>query len=655
MPNTVISVKILDEAGKPMQLRTKLGEGGEGSVWASPSDTSRAVKIYLNPIAQAKTEKLRAMAAMTDRALVAAAAWPLRVVYDARNIPVGFEMPKLTAQKPLHEIFGTKSRIKAFPHANWQMMLHAAVNLATAFERLHAGGIVVGDVNSNNVVISDDARVLFIDCDSFQIRSATRLFRCEVGVPEYQPPELQGVAFDSIDRQPSADAFGMAVMIFQLLFVGKHPFMGRGNSPPTIGENITQGNYFYDETAARSGLKPPRASLTLGAVTPVVAQLFGRAFRGQPTDRPTATEWRGALTELERSIIACSVVAAHRYRKGTSCPWCAIELQPPHIVYFAAPILISTTGVVDDSIWATFSDSEVERIWAEITKIAPPNTQFMSLEKNPMTPASIGKTARKRGFVFLGMMAGFVVAGIALWFIPKLQIFDLFDAIVLSTTWLFGRPSGGPELAGRRQRKANAQTTFDAAEAEWQKICDPTEYSRHRSRLQGLRTTLLEQKRSYDSELARVQQTGREKAQNNYLDSQFISHAKIKGIGKALSARLELAGIETALDVDDRVRMVSGIGEAKARALIDWRESITRSFRFEPTMIEGMLREVKLKFAQQRAQARAAYCSGPEALRQIVQRAESQAPPARAKAIVARAELDQAIADMRPFPPLIYR
>jgi DNA-binding helix-hairpin-helix protein with protein kinase domain len=652
-------MKVLDANGAVVELRTKLGEGGEGSVWASPTAANRAVKIYLKPLAASKAEKLRAMTGIADSTLLSAAAWPIRVVCDAGNVPVGFEMPKLAGQKQLHEMLGAKSRLKAFPNANWQMLVHAAGNLAAAFEGLHARGIVVGDVNSNNVVVQDDARVLFIDCDSFQIRSSNRVFRCEVGVPEYQPPELQGIPFGSVDRQVSSDAFGMAVMIFQLLFVGKHPFMGRlphpgANDPTTVGEHIARGNYFYDERAAREGLKPPPASLTLAAVTPALAKLFERAFRGQAQERPSAGEWRSALAELERNIVTCSVTPAHRYLRGTSCPWCTIELQS-QIIYFAAPTLISPTGTVDDSIWATFPDTEVERVWAEIAKVQPPNVRYVPPPAESATPTPMNATLRKRTRFFIGILAALALGVAVVALIPAVRSYEWYAVGAFFAAWFFGRSDGGAELAGRRQRLADAQHAYLDADLALKAICEGREFVEYHSRLQSLRRTLLDQKVAYDRELAQTRERGEEKARRDHLDAHFIKDANIKGIGEALTRRLAAWNIETALDVDRRIYGVNGIGEKKALALLAWRESVARRFRFEPKMIEGLVRDVKVKFAQERSQARNSFRVGPGGLRQIVRRAETQAPAALATAIERRKLLDQARADMRPFPRLLFR
>ena len=91
----------------------------------------------------------------------------------------------------------------------------------------------------------------------------------------------------------------------------------------------------------------------------------------------------------------------------------------------------------------------------------------------------------------------------------------------------------------------------------------------YRNRLETLRRTLLEQRAAYDRELAQVNKTGEEKARRDHLDAHFIKDAKIKGIGPALTARLTMDNIETALDIDQRVYNVNGRLEAKkALALI---------------------------------------------------------------------------------------
>lgn len=649
---------ILDADGKALDLRNKLGEGGEGSVWASPGRADRAIKVYLRPVNASKADKLATMVSVADLTLLQVAAWPSAIVYDSSRKPVGFEMPKLAGQRALHEIFGTKSRMQSFPSANWAVLVHAAVNLAAAFANLHARGIVVGDVNSNNVVVQDDARVSFIDCDSFQISTPTHRFRCDVGVAEYQPPELQGVPLANVDRTPQHDAFGMAVLIFQLLFLGKHPFMGRlpnpGANPPTIDQNIRAGNFFYDEMAQRGGLQPPPASLSMGAVTSDVARLFERAFRGTLNERPSAVEWKATLQQLEAKIVVCGVNPVHRYLGGMPCPWCAIEIHQS-IVYFAAPSLVGPGGVVDESIWASFPQADVDRLWAEIAKVAPPNVAYEPTKsQSKPVPKLIDDQVRAKGRRFIAILGALVVVGVVVAAFPRTRLYDWLDAVALLVFWLL-RPRGGVEFGARKEALEDAKSAFKRAEGQWRQICEASDFTGSRSRLAQIRTTLSAQRAVYESELAHVRQTGEAQARQQYLDSQLIRNSKIRGIGPALTARLQYWNIESALDVTYAVSQVQGIGPAKAAALMEWRSEVERRFRFDPKMIEGLLNDIRTRHARQRLQGRNELRAGPLMLREIAAATEAKAHAARAQAIESRARLDQAKADMRLMPPALYR
>jgi len=651
-------MKILDPRGKAIELCEKLGEGGEGSVWASPARADVAIKTYSKPMPPGKLDKLVAMTKAADETLLAAAAWPTRIVYDTARTAIGFEMPKLSGQQPFHQLIGTKSRLKLFPNANWQMLLHAAGNLAAAFHGLHGKHIVVGDVNGNNVVVRDDARVFFIDCDSFQIRQAGRTYRCDVGVPEYQPPELQHVSFASVDRLPSHDLFGMAVMIFQLLFVGKHPFMGRlpnpGTAPPTIGENIAQGNYFYDEEARRKGLMPPPASASLGIVTPQIARLFQRAFRGAPADRPTAHEWAVELASAERNVVACGVNNAHRHLANIPCPWCAIEAQAK-IVYFAAPILVSPGGAIDDSIWATFSNADVERLWKEIAAVAPPVVRFDRSSSSRAVPAPLGEGLRRKGLLFVSVFWILAIVAVLAPLSPAARLVEPADFAVGIAIWLLGRPRGGAELEGRKRRLTEARAALAKTESELAALAKNEEFQFRRGELAAIHDTLIAQRSAFEAEIAGARRRGEEEAKRRYLDSQFIRDAKVRGIGRPLAARLATWNIETALDVDERAHGIPGIGRQKALALLEWRAKLERQFRLDPQELEDAVRDTRIKYVRQRINGRNALTSGANALRRLKEGIEARAPDLYAAAAEQRKLLDQYEADMRVLRPFIYR
>ena len=82
-----------------------------------------------------------------------------------------------------------------------------------------------------------------IGCDSFQITAGGRCFTCDVGVPMFTPPELQERSLTGVIRSENHDNFGLAVVIFQVLFMGSHPFAGRrpGGGDMPIEQAIKAG------------------------------------------------------------------------------------------------------------------------------------------------------------------------------------------------------------------------------------------------------------------------------------------------------------------------------------------------------------------------------------------------------------------------------
>ena len=159
-----------------------------------------------------------------------AIAWPfdlLRTVDDSQRI-VGFLMPCVKGMYPILDFYNPKTRRQKCPFFNYRYLHRAASNLAAAVGALHAREYCIGDVNESNILVSDTALVTLVDTDSFQVREAANgtVYRCPVGKPEFTPPELQGKSFGQLDRTPEHDLFGLAVLIFQLLMEGSHPFSG---------------------------------------------------------------------------------------------------------------------------------------------------------------------------------------------------------------------------------------------------------------------------------------------------------------------------------------------------------------------------------------------------------------------------------------------
>ncbi len=185
--------QVFDAKGNSIKLGRQLGRGGEGAVFDVPSEPDYVAKIYHAAVSLDKAEKIQGMALNFNTKLLEFAAWPIKAVYKNwnRNGLCGFLMPKVLDYREIHVLYSPAQRKKEFPNASWDFLIRVARNLACAIATIHEHGHVIGDVNQKNFLVSSQATVKVIDCDSFQIKFSGKLFPCEVGVSHFIPPELQ--------------------------------------------------------------------------------------------------------------------------------------------------------------------------------------------------------------------------------------------------------------------------------------------------------------------------------------------------------------------------------------------------------------------------------------------------------------------------------
>ena len=347
---------VLAEDGRRVRLGRKLGQGGEGAIYEIVDQPELVAKIFHVPLSPSRAEKIRAMIATRSAALDRLTAWPIELLTLPSGEPVGLTMPRIVGYRDIHQLYSPKSRRAAFPAADWRFLVRAAANVARAFATVHAQGHAIADVNHGGILVGQDARVRLIDCDSFQIRSGERCFPCDVGVPTFTPPELQDRALTGVVRSESHDNFGLAVMIFLVLFMGRHPHAGRylGDDEMPIERAIVEHRFAYGARRAAVAMEPPPATPPLEIVSPAIADLFERAFEPEAMlgGRPTAAEWVAALTTLEATLVQCPIGIAHWHAPGLhQCPWCPLEAATG--VPMFAPVVSEATASLFDfgSFW----------------------------------------------------------------------------------------------------------------------------------------------------------------------------------------------------------------------------------------------------------------------------------------------------------------
>lgn len=456
---------LFDSTGRRVPLGQKIGSGGEGAVYEVPILGSDLVaKVYHGEISHEKQAKLQGMAAGNDESLRRIAAWPTATLHARADGPIrGFVMPKVAGYEPIHHLYGPSHRKQRFPNADWAFLVNTARNVAAAFEAIHAHGHVIGDVNPNLVYVANSTIVKLIDCDSFQVAADGKHYRCEVGVPHFTPPELQAhTSFRGVHRTRNHDNFGLALLIFHVLMMGRHPFSGvfAGKGDMPLETAIAQFRYAFGQNAAAKSMSPPPNSVTTAILPGDVTLLFERAFTepgAQADRRPHPREWVRALESLKGQLRACGQESIHRYFGGLSgCPWCAQEQQAG--IYFFI-------GLVSAS--ASSSVFNIGLTWARIAAVEAPTpapaVDFSKIQPTPK-PLPPELAQAQMGAVFKRILAAVVVIG---WIViaPGGTILALIVGWVL---WSMGTVDDSGERKVRRGALSVAEQQWKAAEKRWQ-------------------------------------------------------------------------------------------------------------------------------------------------------------------------------------------
>lgn len=582
-------------SGTAIRIGRELGKGGEGSVYEVAASPNRVAKLYHQVPDPLKQQKLRFMASHADQTLMNYAAWPIDTLHASGTGPVvGFVMPRFARLAPVHMLYSPAHRRQEYPRAAWDFLLMAARNMAAAFSTLHAHGHVVGDVNQGNILVGEDARIALMDCDSFQIRAGGMTHRCDVGVSHFTPPELQQLpSFDAIERSTRHDEFGLALLVFHLLFGGRHPYSGvplRKTVGDALESDIAAFRFAYARDARSRGIAPPPHSIPVSIVPTEMQTMFEHAFteRGASLGRPTALQWIAALDSLRVRLKRCAGTPMHAFSSHLNhCPWCALENRG--IVYFTEPL---------DRLIPAASDFDLDKVWSDIDCVPAPSAP--ALPKFPrITPSELpsakGLSHGTRGVLLtltvLSCAVALVIAA------PKLALLLLPGAwIVSGFAGSLRRRRRAVEEEQRRVEFAFARKEYDALIARVRKEIGPDHFHTKKAELASLRDeyrTLCSDERAA---LTTLKASAESRQKMDFLSRCFIDNAAISGVGSAKKAALHSFGIETAADVTaERVQRVRGFGAVLTRAVVKWKMTCERRFVFIPHKLVADARSLAIR------------------------------------------------------------
>ena len=555
-------------------LGKQLGRGGEGAVYLVNGLPDMVAKVYLKPPGQAKNDKLKSMARNADPTLLRVAAWPVDLLMDHSSLVRGFLMPKASAREDLHELYNPKSRRRAFPKADFRFVVRVAANLTRAFAQVHARGNVIGDVNHGNALVGVDGTVLLIDCDSFQVRDSGRVFTCDVGVPLFTAPELAGQGFRGLRRTTNHDAFGLAVAIFHLLYLGRHPFAGKfAEGEMSIERAIAESRFAYGANAGLHGMTAPPGTLLLGAFGPEVAQLFERAFaRSGLVARPTAVEWVEALKQLEDQLVECPSNGAHHYPRGQYCCWCTHEQHTGMRVFGRQ---------LGEAVAA--SAVKVARLWDVITAVKKPEplqpAEVPVVEPEARAPDVLGMAPRAVLACILvatGIGVAMSSAGIGDFF--AFGYFGCAAALYVSRLNIRWR---GKKARKLRQKIAEARARLASVVETWNKLRSDDRFDALYQRLEEAKQRLLELPGQRLAAIKALAENAANRQRDAYLSLFMIHNAKLP-LDQQDVALLASFGIDSADDVLRNIMDLPTQVPYKSRErLKSWAKACERNFQFD--------------------------------------------------------------------------
>jgi len=617
-------------AGKTIEIGLELGKGGEGAVHEIPTNRHWVAKLY-NAHHQPdvpKQAKLRFMATTADEELLSYAAWPQETLHETSNGPVvGFLMPKISDRAPIHMLYSPAHRRQNYPQATWSFLLLTARNMAAAFWAIHRHGHVLGDVNQSNVLVGADSKVVLIDTDSFQINANGTVHLCKVGVAHFTPPELQGIAsFGHVRRTSNHDNFGLALLIFHLLFGGRHPYSGvplRNDVGEALEKDIQAFSYVYAPDGQRRGFNPPPKSIPISIIPDSIQAMFTLAFteNGVPRKRPTAQEWVVALDGLRGQLKLCATTSMHVYPGHLGrCPWCTLEDHG--VIYFLdVQVGVTTTGI---------TGFVLTRAWAAIEAVSPPPAiSIPSIASIAVTPTPLPPDITQKRTITPWRVVIVGIALLLLILIPWAYLFVLGGA---GWAWAV---ACGREGDRRKAERAKRQAARDAAQQAYGQIVDrirkeasPEAFAKKKQDLARLRDEYSQLPEREKAEIAKLHATAEARQKDQFLERHFLDTAVISGVGPAKKAALRSFGIETAADVTWRnVNSVKGFGKVLTKAVVDWRKTCEQRFVFNPkiAVTEADKNAVRVKLATRKHTLEITLNAGAKELQCLRQDAISKA------------------------------
>jgi len=322
----------VNDNGRILELRNKIGGGAEADVYHHPAQSSFCIKVFRKTITSEQVDKIYALSEERYSALRSNFAVPTRIVKDTRGQPCGFVMSKFDCCGQLHELTDVNDRTKHSSIVDSRFLMNVAIRLAEGLAKAHSLGIVIGDLSNRNLGFTRNGEVIFFDVDSSQIKVGSRVLPARMGVPEFIDPrgrdENGRWKFDK-----ETDQYALCLHIFKIFFRDRHPFVGaipvqrnmNVNLQPehlmTMGWNINEDSESRRLPVKRREDQPATSDILPRPLSDWLNQIFSEPMNKDI--RIPASKMANTLRLFMDDVRTCKHDSSHIWlTKNQECPWC---------------------------------------------------------------------------------------------------------------------------------------------------------------------------------------------------------------------------------------------------------------------------------------------------------------------------------------------
>lgn len=222
------------------------------------------------------------------------------------------------------------------------LRIQLAINLCELIQSLHANKNYFIDIKPQNIrVYKKNHKVVLLDCDGYSINNplgSPKRFKADLISSDYISPEVISKNLKPSDLGLQQDLYGLAVILFQLLNRGTHPFQGiisdDSISATTNDERASLGLYAYGLN--KNSRVSPRPQSLHELFLNETRALFDKSFETQR--RTTLRTWIEHFTDIleNKKLVFCENIEPtgkhdgdllHIKFVGMKCIGCKLKLE----------------------------------------------------------------------------------------------------------------------------------------------------------------------------------------------------------------------------------------------------------------------------------------------------------------------------------------